>query len=84
VIRVDAVWLAVEPVDLRLGPDSALARVVAVFGVRRLHQGRFVWAGALANGSVSISRAQFDALVLGLPWQMLAHGVEQRGVISVL
>jgi len=52
--------------------------------VRRLHQGRFVWAGALANGSVSISRAQFDALVLGLPWQMLAHGVEQRGVISVL
>jgi transposase len=115
VIRLDAVWLAVEPVDLRLGPDSALARVVSVFGaaqphhaylftnrranrlkilvhdgfglwlaVRRLHQGRFVWAGALADGTVSISRAQFDALVLGLPWQMLAHGAQHDGAISVL
>ena len=36
-IRVDAVWLAVEPVDLRLGPDSALARVVAVFGAAQPH-----------------------------------------------
>ena len=114
-IRLDAVWLAVEPVDLRLGPDSALARVVSVFGaaqphhaylftnrranrlkilvhdgfglwlaVRRLHQGRFVWAGALADGTVSISRAQLDALVLGLPWQMLAHGAQHDGAISVL
>lgn len=32
VIRVDAVWLAVEPVDLRLGPESALARTVRVLG----------------------------------------------------
>jgi transposase len=115
VIRLDAVWLAVEPVDLRLGPDSALARVVSVFGaaqphhaylftnrranrlkilvhdgfglwlaVRRLHQGRFVWTGALADGTVSISRAQLDALVLGLPWQMLAHGAQHDGAISVL
>ena len=114
-IRVDAVWLAVEPVDLRLGPDSALARVVAVFGaaqphhaylftnrranrlkilvhdgfglwlaVRRLHQGRFIWAGAVSGTRLSLTRAQLDALVLGLPWQMLAHGIEQRGVISLL
>jgi transposase len=41
--------------------------------VRRLPQGRFVWAGARADGTVSIGRAQRDALVLGLPWQMLAH-----------
>jgi hypothetical protein len=52
--------------------------------VRRLHQGRFVWAGALASGSLSLSRAQLDALVLGLPWQMLTHGIEQQGVISLL
>jgi hypothetical protein len=52
--------------------------------VRRLHQGRFVWAGGLAAGTVSISRAQFEAIVLCLPWQMLAHSVEQRGLISVL
>ena len=32
VIRVDAVWLAVEPLDMRAGTESALARVVNVFG----------------------------------------------------
>lgn len=114
-IRIDAVWLAAEPIDLRLGPDSALARVVAVFGaaqphhaylftnrranrlkilvhdgfglwlvVRRLHQGRFVWSGVAGDRCLSLTRAQLDALVLGLPWRMLTHGVEARGVISLL
>ncbi len=100
-IRIDAVWLAVEPVDLRAGMDTVLARVVAVFGaahphqaylftnrrgnrikvlvhdgfgvwlaVRRLHRGRFLWA-ANASRRLSLSREQFDALVLGLPWQRL-------------
>ena len=32
VIRIDAVWLATEPLDMRAGIDSALARVVKVFG----------------------------------------------------
>ena len=31
-IRIDAVWLATIPLDLRAGTDSALARVVRVFG----------------------------------------------------
>ena len=31
-IRVDAVWLAVQPLDMRLGTEAALARVVGVFG----------------------------------------------------
>ena len=31
-IRIDAVWLAVTPLDMRAGPDTALARVVQVFG----------------------------------------------------
>lgn len=109
-IRVDAVWLAVEPLDLRIGLESALARVVGVFGaahphhaylftnrrvnrikvlahdgfglwlaVRRLHRGRFVWAAA-GGGRLELTREQFDALVLGLPWQRLG----ERGVISVL
>ena len=29
-IRIDAVWLAVTPMDMRAGTDTALARVVAV------------------------------------------------------
>lgn len=106
-IRIEAIWLAVAPVDLRMGLDSALARVVAVFGaaqphwaylftnrrgdrikvlvhdghglwlaVRRLHHGRFVWAAA--GEQVVLSREQFDALVLGLPWQRLGTAAVVR------
>ena len=35
VIRIDTVWLAVEPLDMRAGTDSALARVVNVIGAAR-------------------------------------------------
>jgi transposase len=37
VIRVDAAWLAIEPIDMRAGVDKALARVVNVFGEARAH-----------------------------------------------
>ena len=36
-IRVEAIWLAVEPLDMRAGPDTALARVVQVFGKAKPH-----------------------------------------------
>ena len=36
-IRIDEVWLATEPLDMRAGPDTALARVVQVFGSARPH-----------------------------------------------
>ena len=36
-IRVDAVWLSTVPMDMRAGTDTALARVVAVFGAARPH-----------------------------------------------
>ena len=109
-IRVEAVWLAVEPLDLRIGMESALARVVAVFGaaqphhaylftnrrvnrikvlvhdgfglwlaVRRLHRGRFLWA-ATGSRRLELTREQFDALVLGLPWQRLG----ESAVINLL
>ena len=32
VIRIDAVWLSTVPLDMRAGTDTALARVVGVFG----------------------------------------------------
>lgn len=109
-IRVEGLWLAVEPLDLRAGTESALARVVTVFGsarphhaylftnrranrlkvlvhdgigvwlaARRLNSGKFVWPKD-ASATLTISRAQFDALVLGLPWQR----VGEAGVITVL
>ncbi len=37
VIRIDAAWIAVEPLDMRAGVNTALARVVKVFGEARSH-----------------------------------------------
>jgi transposase len=109
VIRIEAIWLAVEPLDMRAGFDTALARVVTVFGAamphtayvfanrrsdclkvlvhdgiglwlaaRRLHQG-----GGFARGRLGLNepltREQFDALVLGLPW----HRLGEAGVLRV-
>ena len=36
-IRVEAVWLCTEPMDMRAGTDTTLARVVTVFGLARPH-----------------------------------------------
>lgn len=36
-IRIDAIWLSTEPLDMRAGTDTALARVVKVFGAARPH-----------------------------------------------
>ena len=36
-IRIDAVWLSTTPLDMRAGTDSALGRVVEVFGAARPH-----------------------------------------------
>jgi transposase len=110
VIRVDAVWLSVEPLDMRAGTEAALARVVTVFGAarphhaylfanrranrmkvlvhdgigvwlaaRRLNSGKFAWPKDAAP-TLSMSREQFDALVLGLPWQR----VGEAAIIRVL
>ena len=39
---------------------------------RRLNAGRFVWPHEqAANTPLSLTQAQFDALVVGLPWQRL-------------
>ena len=36
-IRIDSIWLATEPMDMRAGTETALARVVAVFGAAKPH-----------------------------------------------
>jgi transposase len=106
VIRIDSLWLAVEPVDMRAGGERLLARVVQVFGsaqahhgylfanarttrikllvhdgfgvwcaARRLNAGRFMWPREVSAGAVpmALTQPQFDALVLGLPWQRLTQ-----------
>lgn len=47
-IRVDAIWLAVQPLDMRAGTESALARVVNVFGEARPHHA-YLFANRRAN-----------------------------------
>ena len=37
-IRVDQVWLARRPLDMRAGIDTLLGRVVETFGEARPHQ----------------------------------------------
>ena len=36
-IRIDAIWLATEPIDMRTGIDTTLGKVVKVFGAARPH-----------------------------------------------
>ena len=54
------------------------------FGVwcaaRRLNAGRFVWPRDISATPLALTQAQFDALVLGLPWQR----VEQMQLITRL
>ena len=46
---------------------------------RRLNQGKFVWPKT-ADTTLALSRLQFGALILGLPWQRLG----EAGIIGVL
>ena len=47
-IRVDEIWLSREPLDMRAGPDTALARVIQAFGAARPHCA-YVFANKRAN-----------------------------------
>jgi len=48
VIRIDAAWLATAPLDMRAGPDTALARVIMTFGSAQPHHA-YVFANHRAN-----------------------------------
>ena len=47
-IRIDAAWLATTPLDMRAGTDTALARVIAVFGAAHPHHA-YLFANRRAN-----------------------------------
>ena len=47
-IRIDTIWLATEPMDMRAGTETALARVVAVFGAAKPHCA-YLFANRRAN-----------------------------------
>jgi transposase len=102
-IRIDALWLCTQPLDMRAGAERLMAQVVHALGsarahhgylfanaratrikllvhdgfgvwcaARRLNSGRFVWPRVISTDkALSLTQAQFDALVVGLPWQRL-------------
>ena len=47
-IRIDSLWLAVEPMDMRAGAQRLLASVVQVFGSAQAHHG-YLFANARAT-----------------------------------
>ena len=47
-IRIDCAWLATAPLDMRAGTDTALARVVSVFGAVHPHHA-YLFANQRAN-----------------------------------
>jgi transposase len=47
-LTLNTVWLACEPLDMRAGTESALARVVNVFGEARPHHA-YLFANRRAN-----------------------------------
>jgi transposase len=70
VIRVDAIWLATEPLDMRAGTDTVLARVVKVFGAARPHH-----AYLFANrNSTRIKVLVYDGFGLWLAARRLNRG----------
>ena len=54
-IRIDAMWLAADPIDMRAGAERLLARVVQVFGAAQAHQD-----GGLLGGSVDLWRVNLE------------------------
>ena len=47
-IRVDAIWMSTQPLDMRAGPETALARVVQVFGAAHPHHAYLFCQASLA------------------------------------
>ena len=47
-IRIDRIWLSKEPLDMRAGPETCLARVVQVFGAAEPHSA-YVFINKRAN-----------------------------------
>ena len=101
-LKIEALWLCTQPLDMRAGAERLLAHVVQSLGgarahhgylfanaratriklvvhdgfgvwcaARRLNRGHFVWPRDSTAQPVALTQPQFDALVLGLPWQRL-------------
>ena len=56
-IRTEAIWMSIVPVDMRAGTDTLLARILLVFGEARPHHA-YLFAnqrGTRSNGPAKTS-----------------------------
>lgn len=82
-IRIDAIWLATEPMDMRAGTDTALARVVAVFGAAQPHCA-YLFATHTAPGCAAATKHQRpDPSVLPKGTDLWGHSQTQLDAISL-
>jgi transposase len=83
VIRVDAAWFAVEALDMRAGVDTALARVVSMFGEARAHHA-YLFMNKRANRMKVLVHDGFGVWLCGRRLYegsfIRAHLSEERGV----
>ena len=69
-IRIDALWLATAPVDMRAGPERLLARVVQVFGCAQAHHG-YLFANARASRiKPCLSGCHRHPEILAINWEI--------------
>jgi transposase len=80
VIRIDALWLATVPIDMRMGTERLLARVVQVFGSAQAHHG-YLFANARGNRIKLLLHDGFGMWCAAMPTAgLVAHTTVSRFV----
>ena len=82
-IRIDEAWLAVDPLDMRAGFDTVLARVVAVFDAAHPHHA-YLFTNRRAN---RLKVLVHDGIGIWLAARRLNQGQfawPQPGTVSVM
>ncbi|WP_138968985.1 IS66 family insertion sequence element accessory protein TnpB [Pseudomonas sp. MPC6] len=83
-IRIDFIWLATEPMDMRAGTETALARVIAVFGAAKPHCA-YVFANRRATRIKVLVHDGFGIWLAArrlnqgkFHWPSIRHGAEMQ------
>lgn len=83
-IRIDFIWLATEPIDMRAGTETALARVIAVFGAAKPHCA-YVFANRRATRIKVLVHDGFGIWLAArrlnrgkFHWPSIRHGAEMQ------
>ena len=83
-IHIDSIWLATEPMDMRAGTETALAKVIAVFGAAQPHCA-YLFANRRANRMKVLVHDGFGIWLAArrlsqgkFHWPSIRHGSEME------